>query len=307
MKKTIPTLILLILGILIIAFLTQSSVVIDKPAEDNFKNTIRTFPAPHPVSIEFAGEKAPLQMFDVRERLDRELNINTYFQSQTLFYLKRSSRWFPIIEPILKRNGVPDDFKYLSVAESGLMNSISNMQAVGFWQFIEGTGKQYNMVINEEVDERYSVEKSTEAACRFFLASKAQFGSWTMAAAAFNMGSSALQSQVDRQKETNFYDLLLNDETFRYVFRILAVKEVMEHPSAYGFNLGKKDFYAPLEYTTATISQSVADLAVWAKEHNTNYKNLKLLNPWLRQNQITVDPGKKYEVKILKKGFTGTM
>ncbi len=187
------------------------------------------------------------------------------------------------------------------------MNSISNMQAVGFWQFIEGTGKQYNLVINEEVDERYSVEKSTEAACKFFLASKLQFGSWTLAAASFNMGTAALQSQIERQKEKNFYDLLLNDETFRYIFRILAIKEIMEHKTSYGFHLDKKDLYAPLEFTSLPVTQTVNDLASWAHDHNTNYKNLKLLNPWLRQNFLTVDPGKKYEVKILKKGYTGTI
>jgi hypothetical protein len=181
------------------------------------------------------------------------------------------------------------------------------MEAVGFWQFIEGTGKQYNLVINQEVDERYSVERSTEAACRFFLAAKAQFGSWTLAAASFNMGTVALQTQIEKQKESNFYDLLLNDETFRYIFRILAIKEIMLHEKSYGFHLDKKDLYAPLQFSSVTVSQSVPDLAVWAHDHNINYKNLKLLNPWLRQNTLAVDPGKKYEIKILKKGYTGTM
>ena len=307
MKKAITTFIILLLGILLIVFLTQSSVIPENETEKNFKSTSQTFPAPFPESIDFAGEATPLNMFDVRERLDREINVNTYFQSQTLFYIKRASRWFPVIEPILKQNGVPQDFKYLAVAESGLQNSISNMQAVGFWQFIEGTGKQYNLVINQEVDERYSVERSTEAACRFFLAAKAQFGSWTLAAAAFNIGTVALQSQIEKQKENNFYDLLLNDETFRYIFRILAVKEVMMHEKTYGFHLDKKDLYAPLQFTTVSVSQSIPDLAAWAHEHDINYKKLKLLNPWLRQNTLTVDTGKKYEIKILKKGYTGTM
>jgi len=307
MKKTVTTLLILLLGILLIAFLTQSSVIPENNTEPNFKNTSQTFPAPFPASIDFAGEAAPLNMFDVRERLDREINVNTYFQSQTLFYIKRASRWFPVIEPILKQQGVPDDFKYLAVAESGLMNSISNMQAVGFWQFIEGTGKQYNLVINQEVDERYSVERSTEAASKFFLAAKAQFGSWTLAAASFNMGTVALQSQIEKQKEKNFYDLLLNDETFRYLFRILAIKEVMLHEKTYGFHLDKKDLYAPLQFTTVSVSQTVPDLAVWAHDHSTNYKNLKLLNPWLRQNALQVEAGKSYEIKILKKGYTGTM
>jgi membrane-bound lytic murein transglycosylase D len=305
MKKTVTTLILLLLGILLIAFLTESTVITENNPEINFKNTSQTFPAPFPASIDFAGEAAPLNMFDVRERLDREINVNTYFQSQTLFYIKRASRWFPVIEPILKQQGVPDDFKYLAVAESGLLNSISNMQAVGFWQFIEGTGKQYNLVINQEVDERYSVERSTEAACRFFLTAKAQFGSWTLAAASFNMGTMALQSQIEKQKEKNFYDLLLNDETFRYLFRILAIKQVMLNEKTYGFHLDKKDLYAPLQFTTVSVSQTVPDLAAWAHDHDTNYKNLKLLNPWLRQNVLTVEPGIKYEVKILKKGYTG--
>jgi len=307
MKKTVTTLIILLLGILLIAFLTQSSVIPESNNEMNFKNTSQTFPAPFPSEIDFAGEATPLNMYDVRERLDREINVNTYWQSQTLFYIKRATRWFPVIEPILKQNGVPEDFKYVAVAESGLMNSISNMQAVGFWQFIEGTGKQYNLVINQEVDERYSVERSTEAACRFFLAAKAQFGTWTLAAASFNMGTAALQTQIEKQKENNFYDLLLNDETFRYIFRILAIKEIMLHEKSYGFHLDKKDLYAPLQFSTVAVSQSVPDLAVWAHDHNINYKNLKLLNPWLRQNALAVEPGKKYEIKILKKGYTGTM
>ena len=305
MKKTITTLIILLAGILLIAFLTQSTVVSEITPGNDFKEASRTFPAPFPSAIGFAGEAAPLQQYDVRERLDRELNVNAYWQSQTLMYIKRAARWFPVIEPILKQNGVPEDFKYVAVAESGLMNSISNMQAVGFWQFIDATGKQQNLVINEEVDERYSVEKSTEAACRFFLAAKTQFGSWTLAAASFNMGTAALQSQVDRQQEHNFYDLLLNDETFRYLFRILAIKEIMEHPAHYGFHLDKKEMYAPLQYSSVTVEGPVTDWAVWAHEHHTNYKNLKLLNPWLRQNTLANAEGKKYTIKILKKGFTG--
>ena len=304
MKKTVTALVILLIGILIIALLTQARVEEIKP-ELNFKSTTHTLPAPLPSQIDFAGETAPLSKFDVRERLDREINVNTYWQSQTLFYIKRAARWFPVIEPILKQEGVPDDFKYVAVAESGLMNSISNMQAVGFWQFVEGTGRESGLEISNEVDERYSVEKSTEAACRFFLKAKEQFGSWTMAAAAFNMGTVALQSQVDRQQEHNFYDLLLNDETFRYLFRILAIKEIMEHKTAYGFHLDKKDLYAPLKYTVVSIDSAIADWAVWAHAHQTNYKNLKLLNPWLRQNTLTPEAGKKWEVKILKNGFTG--
>jgi membrane-bound lytic murein transglycosylase D len=307
MKKTITTLILLLIGILLIALLTQSSEIGENNSVLNFKTAAQTFPAPFPAQIDFAGEPAPLQLYDVHERLDRELNVNTYWQSQTLFYIKRASRWFPVIEQILKQNGVPDDFKYIAVAESGLMNSISNMQAVGFWQFIDATAKQNNLVINEEVDERYHVERSTEAACKFFIDAKNQFGSWTLAAAAFNMGTLALQTQVDRQQENNFYDLLLNDETFRYVFRILAIKEIMEHRSAYGFHLDNKDLYAPLQYSTVTVDHTVADWALWAHDHHTNYKNLKLLNPWLRQNTLTNPEGKKYAIKILKKGYTGTM
>src|SRR6185295_5422470 len=176
MKKTISALVILLIGILLIAFLTQSSVVNEIAAEFNFQNTAQTFPAPFPSAVDFAGETAPLAMFDVHERLDREINVNTYWQSQMLFYIKRATRWFPVIEPILKKNGVPDDFKYVAVAESGLMNSISGMQAVGFWQFMEATAKQNNLVVNDEIDERYNVEKSTEAACRFFLEAKVQFG-----------------------------------------------------------------------------------------------------------------------------------
>lgn len=307
MKKTITTLIILLLGILLIALLTQSTTLDENVPVHDFKSTAWTFPAPFPSHVDFAGEVVPLNLFDVRERLDRELNVNTYWQSQTLFYLKRATRWFPVIEKILKQYGIPDDFKYVAVAESGLMNSISNMQAVGFWQFIEGTAKANNLVVTDEIDERYHVELSTEAACHFFLSAKAQFGSWTMAAASYNMGTVALQSQVDRQQERNFYDLLLNDETFRYLFRILAIKEIMEHSTAYGFHLDKKDLYAPLQYSSVLVDSSVTDWASWAHDRKINYKNLKLLNPWLRQNTLTNPQKKKYWIKILKEGYTGML
>jgi membrane-bound lytic murein transglycosylase D len=304
MKNVMTPFAAVLAGIFFAAFLSPEYG--DSPAAD-FKNSVQTFPVPFPSAIDFAGEPAPLQMFDVRERLDRELSVNTYFQSQTLFYLKRAARWFPVIEPILKKNGVPEDFKYAAVAESGLTNAVSSMQAVGFWQFMESTAKQFNLEISSEVDERYHVEKSTEAACRFFLNAKTQFGSWTLSAAAYNMGTAALQDQVERQGEKNFYDLLLNDETFRYLFRILAIKEIMEHPTSYGFHLSKKDLYAPLEYSTAVIDTAVADWAAWSRSQHINYKNLKLLNPWLRQNTLANAGGKKYAVKVLKKGYTGML
>ncbi len=277
----------------------------DAEHERLFRENHHTYSLNIPAELNFSNEPVPLNMFDVRERMDRELMVNVYWQSQTLLLLKRAHRWFPVIEPILKKNNVPDDFKYLSVAESGLTNIVSPSNAVGFWQFLESTGKMHGLEINDEVDERYGVEQSTEAACRFFTKSYEQFGSWTLVAASYNMGTSGLDKQIEKQKVRNYYDLLLNDETFRYVFRILAIKEIFTHPEQYGFYFRMKDLYAPFEYSTTNIDSSVTDFADFSIRNNINYKTLKLLNPWLRQNYLTNKDRKSYSIKILKEGYSG--
>jgi hypothetical protein len=252
-----------------------------------------------PEKLEFAGEKVPLHDYDVIERIDRELLVNTYWQSQMLLFNKRAARWFPVIEPILKQYRVPDDFKYLALAESGLTHAVSPSGAVGFWQFIEESGKKYGLKINEEVDERYHVEKSTEAACRYLLDAYSQFNNWTLAAASYNMGIPGIKKQLERQKVNSYYDLMLNDETFRYVFRAIAIKTIMSDLPAYGFHIRKKDLYRPLKYTTVTVDSAVTDFADFAFQQSINYKMLKLLNPWLRQSYLLNKTKKQYAIKIL--------
>jgi membrane-bound lytic murein transglycosylase D len=305
MKRIILLSVIIILAIVSIKIFIFSVGNPDDEYAKRFKESQRTYSLNVPKELNFAGEPVPLNQFDVRERIDRELMINVYWQSQTLLLIKRAHRWFPVIEPILKKNNVPDDFKYLSVAESGLTNVVSPANAVGFWQFVEATGKTYGLEINDEVDERYNVEQSTEAACTYFNKAFSQYGSWTLAAASYNMGTTGIDKQIEKQKVHSYYDLLLNDETFRYVFRILAIKEMITHPVQYGFYFRMQDLYAPFEYTLLNIDSSVADFADFSLRNKINYKTLKLLNPWLRQNYLTNKDRKSYSIKILKEGFTG--
>jgi membrane-bound lytic murein transglycosylase D len=256
-----------------------------------------------PATLEFAGETVPLNDYDILERLDRELLVNTYFQSQTMMFFKRANRWFPIIEPILKKNGVPDDFKYLALAESGFLNVVSPRGAAGFWQFIDKTAREYGLEVNEEVDERYHVEKSTQAACQFLLESYKQYRSWTLAAASYNMGRLALNKSIKRQKINNYFDLLLNDETSRYVFRLLAIKSVMEDPLRYGYHFRPTDLYPAIQYERIKVDTVITDLADFAKGIGINYKILKLGNPWLRNSKLTNPKKQVYELLIPVKGY----
>ena len=256
-----------------------------------------------PDNIDFAGEKVPLNYFDVKEALDRELSINTYWQSQTLLIIKRSARYFEEIELILKKNNIPDDFKFLSLAESGFLNVTSPAGAVGFWQFVPSTAREYGLEINSEVDERYNLIKSTEAACKFLQQSFNIYKSWTMAAASYNMGRKALGKQVQRQLTDNYYDILLNDETSRYIFRILALKIILNNPLRYGFNIPKADYYQSIPFTEIILTQSEKDLAQFSVSKGTNYKILKILNPWLRDNSLTIKENKSYSIRIPVPGF----
>lgn len=256
-----------------------------------------------PAEIDFAGEKAPLQMADVRERLDRELLVNANLHATTQLIIKRAHRAFKVIEPILKRNGVPDDFKYLAVIESGLVNVVSPAGARGVWQFMPETAKQYGLEVNDVVDERYHLEKSTEAACKYLLGSKAKFGSWTLAAASYNGGVGGVNKQITFQGVDNYYDLLLTEETARYVFRILALKEIMIHPELYNFNVPASDLYPVIPVKTVNVAAPVADLAVFAKEQGINYKILKIHNPWMRDRKLNVPSGKAYNVEIPLSGY----
>lgn len=258
----------------------------------------RVFSLPLPDRIEFAGENVPLDQFDLRERLDRELLVNTYWQSNSLLSIKRSHRWFPVIEPILKAKGIPDDFKYLALIESGYTNVVSPSGATGFWQFLEATGKEYGLEINDEVDERYSIEKSTLAACNYLLAAYQRFGSWSMAAASYNMGIPGLEKQSVRQQIRSYWDLLLNDETNRYLFRILAIKEIVNNADKYGFFLRAADLYEPIEYRVVTVDSTISDLTSFSKKFGISYKTLKLYNPWLRQGYLKNKERRTYEIKL---------
>ncbi len=255
-----------------------------------------------PETVSFAGETMPLENFDTRESLDRELNATAYRHGSTLLTIKRAGRYFPEIEKILKENGIPDDFKYLACAESDLSNAISPAGATGFWQIMEGTGKEYGMIINKEVDERYSLEKSTLFACRYFKRAYQRYGSWTMAAASYNNGMNGLDEQVGIQKETNYYDLLLNEETARYLFRIAALKLIIAEPAKYGFVLGEKDIYKPVPYTAVKVDTSVTSFEQFSRHFDTNYKLLKLLNPWLRKPFLTNTTGTEYYIRVPEKG-----
>jgi hypothetical protein len=258
---------------------------------------------PIPESLEFAGEETPLQNFDVRESLDMELLINAYWQSHTLLLIKRANRYFPVIEKILEENDIPVDFKYLPVAESDLMNLVSPANAVGFWQFRKATAVEHGLEVNGEVDERYHLEKCTEAACKFLRRSYELYGSWTMAAASYNMGRTGLNRQIERQDERYYFDLLLNDETGRYVYRLLALKLIMENPEEYGFEFDRSELYHPIPTYQVTVDGPVKDFAEFARRYSINYKMLKIFNPWLRDNKLTNSRGKTYYISIPKKGY----
>ena len=245
-------------------------------------------------------------MFNIRERYERELLSNTYFHSNTMVLLKRSKRWFPVIEPILKEYGVPDDFKYLCVIESYLSNVVSPAGAAGFWQFMKGTAQEYDLEISKEVDMRYNVELETEAACKYFLKAYERFGSWTLVAAAYNAGSTRVAKFMKEQGATSYYDLLMAEETERYVFRILAIKTIFENPEKYGIYVSNELSYQPYKYYTVKVDKDVKNWAEFAKEHDITYKLLKVFNPWLRSNSLKVKNGKVYEIKIPKKPFNIT-
>jgi hypothetical protein len=251
-----------------------------------------------PDSLSFAGESVPLHLTDVRERLDKELHINTYWHNNTIFLMKRANRWLPQIEEILKAHNIPEDFKYLPLIESGLMNDISPKAAVGFWQILKSAGTENGLEITKEVDERYDPLKATEAACSYLTKAYRKFGNWTMVAASYNRGMGGMGRAIDNQEVSSYYDLFLNDETSRYVFRILACKEIIEHPLKYGFKIKPEHLYAAEELRYVEVKQSIPDLIAFAKAQGTNYKLLKRHNPWLRDEKLTVRKGKVYQIAL---------
>lgn len=268
-----------------------------------FRHSNKIFSLVLPDKAEFAGEEAPLGLYYVREGLDRELMVNTYWHSSTMLMLKKSNRYFHIIEPILKKHGIPEDFKYLALIESGLSNVKSPAGAAGFWQIIPATGKNFGLEISDQVDERYHLEKATEAACKLLRGSYNKFGSWTLAAAAYNVGEGRISKELQKQNAGSYYDLYLPEETMRYIFRIIALKLLYEHPTEYGYYIRKKDLYPPIPTYTVTIDSSISNLQVFAKTMNINYRLLKEFNPWLRTDKLTNSAKKKYVFTFPEKGF----
>jgi hypothetical protein len=272
-------------------------------AEQQSSQTLRVEALDIPNVMTFAGERVPLQDTDVRERLDREIHVNTYWHSNMLLMIKKANRFFSEIEPLLKKYNLPDDFKYLAVAESGLDNVTSHAGASGFWQFMKATGKEYGLEINNYVDERYNLELATKVAAQYLINSKDLFGSWTTAAAAYNAGNAGITKQMKRQDATDYYSLLLNSETGRYVFRILAFKEILSNPEKYGFYVDQQDLYQAIPTKTIIIETPIEDFAKFAKQQGINYKILKIHNPWLRDTYLKNASGKAYSIKIPIPGY----
>lgn len=268
-----------------------------------FNDGYKVFSLTLPNELSFCGEDVPMSRIDVRERLDRELLVNTYWQSNTLLAHKRAHRWFPLIEAVLKREGVPDDMKYLALVESNFTNVVSPAGAAGYWQFMKETATGNGLEINGEVDERYHVEKSTEAACRLLKKAYAKYGTWSLAAAAYNLGSGGVDKQLGRQQKEDYYELLLPEETSRYVFRILAMKEIIRDPERYGFHLRPQDLYRPYVTRTVEVVGPIEDIAAFAIRQGTDYRTLKLLNPWLRENRLTNKEGRRYALLLPAEGF----
>ena len=280
-------------------FITDESV-----AERQYLREDGPFPAVSlnvPEKASFAGDPVPLHIPDVYERLDKELQINTYFHSNTIFLMKRANRWLPQIQEILEANDVPDDFKYLPLIESNLLNDVSPKNAVGYWQILKDAGKENGLEITDEVDERYDPLKATEAACKYLKKAYKKFGNWTLVAASYNRGMGGIERALENQKVDSYYDLYLNEETSRYVFRIIAIKEIVENPLKYGFRVSPRHLYKeePLRYVE--VDETIKDLVTFAKEHKTNYKMIKRHNPWLREERLTVKKGKEYRIALPEK------
>lgn len=249
-------------------------------------------------NFNFAGEEIPWNE-DTRERLDRELTINAYWTATTLLHVKMAIKHLPRISEILAENGIPDDFKYLAVAESSLRNATSSASAKGFWQFMQPAGEEMGLEISEDVDERFHFEKSTHAACQYIKKLKSRFGTWTNVAAAYNIGPTKFAQKLAEQKENSYYSMHLNEETSRYVFRIVAIKEILGNPSDFGYELESHDEYVPLiTLKEVEVMETIQNLADFAHQHQTTYRLLKYYNPWLVSGKLTVKPGKKYLLKI---------
>ena len=297
MNKTLRFLSLLCVLIITVLFYNGKN----KSEIDPIKSTHKTYnikALKFPKNLNLAGERVPLEKNDVRERMDRELLVNTYWQSNGLLLIKRANKYFPILEPLLKKYGLPDDFKYLALAESAFIDETSSVGAAGIWHFMKSTGKEYGLEINSNVDERYNIEKSTKVAAEYLIKSKKHFNSWTLAAASYNAGNYGISKRLKIQQVDNYYDAKLPDETERYVFRIIALKEVISNPIKYGFSFDQEDLYTMPKTKTIKVDTTIVNIASFARTLGISYKELKIHNAWLRENKLNNKSRKVYEIKI---------
>jgi len=299
MKKiilyTIPVVCICLLGFIFLSNNSQSNTESGVPYVLSMTKSIEV-----PDKVSFAGEEVVLDRYDLHERYDREINGFTYLHSTTLLLVKRANRYFPIIEPILRDNGVPDDFKYLAVIESSLdPRAVSSAGAAGLWQFMPKTGPNYGLEVGSEVDERYSVEKSTVAACKYFKQAYNKYGSWASVAMSYNAGQGRITGELDKQQADDSLDLWLVSETSRYYFRMLAIKQVFENPAKYGFVFTDRDLYKPIEFTKFEVTESIPDLASFAKDRGLTYAQLKDFNSWLRDRKLTISAKSQSSYTIL--------
>ena len=292
---------ILILMLFFINGIQKTETKAETDPESNTHKSYKVKALKLPENLNFSGERIPIERTNIRERMDRELLVNTYWQSNGLLLIKRANKYFPILEPLLEKYGLPDDFKFLAVAESGLLvDNPSSARASGLWHFLPSTAKEkkYHLEVNKNVDERYHIEKSTKAAALYLKNAKKKFGSWTLAAAAYNAGNGRINERLTAQKVNDYYDALLPDETERYVFRIVALKEVLTNPKKYGFVYDDDDLYTLSDTKTVQVDTAIANIASFANKFGITYKELKLYNPWLRQNKLNNKSRKLYEIKI---------
>ena len=295
-----------VLGLLLVCFISIYAIVEVKNQNNEynalFNRHMKIFSPEAPSTANFAGEVVPMELYYVREAFDREIMASTFMHSSSIMMFKRANRWFPVIEPILKKNGIPDDFKFLALAESNLVNVVSPAGAEGYWQFIKATGMKYGLEINENVDERYNMEKATQAACDYFKDAYKIFNSWTLVAASYNRGIDGLGKALENQNVSNYYDLYLNDETSRYIFRIIAIREVYNHPVRYGFYLRQRDFYPQLNCRSVVVDSSIVNLPAFAKQMAINYRILREMNPWIKNYSLPNKSKKTYIFQFPKEG-----
>ncbi len=303
MKRTLlfPFLSVFFIGIFISMSFRKNYEVSTEEYQNAFEENTKVFAVDLPQNIAFANEKVPLDKFYVREALERELTVNTYFHSSSIITLKRVNRWFPLIEPILKKNNIPNDFKYLAVAESGLDNIVSPAGATGFWQLMKTTAREYGLEVNDDIDQRYDVALSTEAACKYLNKAYAKYGNWTLVAASYNAGMNKISKELKRQEQSDYYSMIFGEETGRYVYRIIALKAFLEQPNNYGFYLRKKDLYPSFKLKKIKIDTAIANIPAFAKSFGLNYKEFKIYNPWIRQAYLANKSRRTYFISLPKK------